>query len=119
MYEKAIANYEREFSLIGEPQEALAVLRKAYETGGAKAYWLAHVELLKARSKRTYVSPIFIAFDYAELRDNEKALDWLEKAYVDRSGWLLELNVDPSWDNIRTDQRFKSLVNRVKSASLN
>jgi len=102
---------------MGESPQTLAGLREAYKSSGIKAYWLAHVELLKARSKRTYVSPIFIAMDYAELGDHDKVVEWLNKAYVDRSGWLLELEIDPTWNKVRTDPRFQSIVRQVKASN--
>ena len=113
MYEQAIANYEREFALMGESAQTLAGLREAYKSSGIKAYWLAHVELLKARSKRTYVSPIFIAMDYAELGDHDKVVEWLNKAYADRSFYIALLNFEQTLDNLRPDPRFKELLRRA------
>jgi hypothetical protein len=38
---------------------------------------------------------------------------WLNKAYDERSGWLLELKTDPVWDNIRAEPRVDDLRKRV------
>ena len=49
-----------------------------------------------------------------EEREKEQALAWLEKAYEDRSGWLaLWLKVDPKFDGLRADERFRDLLRRV------
>ena len=50
---------------------------------------------------------------YANLGDNEQALVWLEKAFEERHSWLGELEVEPTWDNLRSDPRFQNLMQRV------
>jgi hypothetical protein len=91
----------------------VTALRQAYKQSGLRGYWQWHIELLKEQSKRAYVSPIFIAMDYAELGERDQAFAWLGKAFEERSGWLLEVKVDPAWDKLRTDSRFDGLIQRV------
>ena len=118
MYEPAVTANERGFTLAGEDPRAVAALREAYQTSGMNGYRRKHIDLLKERSTRTYVSPIWIAMDYASLGDKERAFEWLEKAYAERAGWLLELRIDPTWDPLRTDPRFKELLERVRNARI-
>ena len=115
MYEEALRISEREMTLSGEEPQTIESLRNAYRDGGINRYRLAHAEFLKVKSTRTYISPLFIAMDYARGGDTEKAFEWLEKAYIERASWLLELSIDPNWDNVRDDPRFKSLVERIKN----
>ncbi|HET8548030.1 MAG TPA: hypothetical protein VFL57_08500 [Bryobacteraceae bacterium] len=49
----------------------------------------------------------------AGLGDKAEALAWLEKAYDDRSFFLTALNVDPRFDHLRAELRFRALVERV------
>jgi hypothetical protein len=44
---------------------------------------------------------------------NEEAFFWLEQALEERAELLLFLGIDPIFDNLRQDQRFKALQNRV------
>ena len=57
------------------------------------------------------------AYNFAEiyigLGDKEQALASLEKAYADRSMLLTFLKVDPEFDSLRSDPRFKDLLRRV------
>ncbi len=69
-------------------------------------------ELLE-RSGRSYVEPISVAVIYAGLGDKENALQWLEKAYVERSVGLLTLRVHPIFDALRSAPRFQDLLRRV------
>jgi len=117
MHEDAVRTVERQLMLSGEDPQKIASLRKAFSTAGIQGFRRAHVEFLKEKSRRTYIAPIFIAMDYAEIGQNERAFEWLEKAYADRSGWLLELTIDPTWDTVRNDPRFKSLLERICTGS--
>ena len=51
-----------------------------------------------------------LAVVYAGLNDRDRALEWLEKAYMERSGGLLQIKGDLIFDPIRSDERFKSLL---------
>jgi hypothetical protein len=53
-----------------------------------------------------------IALIYTGLGEKDLAFAWLEKAYVERTGRLLELP-DPAFDSLRSDPRFLNLVKRI------
>ncbi len=66
------------------------------------------------RETRTqYVSARGIAVVYTGLGEKEQALAWLEKAYQERSGWLVWMKTDARLDALRSDPRFQQLVKRV------
>ena len=56
-----------------------------------------------------------IARVYAGLGQNDEAMRWLEKAYLARSAWLIQLalKVDSRWDALRSDARFQDLLRRI------
>jgi hypothetical protein len=54
-----------------------------------------------------------IAVTYTRLGDKDKAFRWLQKAYEDRNSEMAFLNVEPFWDPLRSDPRFRDLVHRV------
>jgi hypothetical protein len=58
-----------------------------------------------------------IASLYAGLGDKDQALAWLEKAYAQHSNELTALKVDPGYDNLRSDPRFRTLLHRVGLAN--
>ena len=50
---------------------------------------------------------------YAGLDEKDEAFAWLEKAYQERSWWLVWIKMEPMVDNLRSDSRFKDLMRRV------
>jgi hypothetical protein len=52
------------------------------------------------------------------LGEPDKALAELETAFESRAGWILPfLKVDPLFDPLRADPRFRDLVARIASAA--
>jgi len=71
------------------------------------------IEELNGLSKRMYVDPYFLAEIYTALGERDHAFQELEKAYDQRSSWLVWLKVEPKFDSLRSDPRFKDLLRRV------
>jgi hypothetical protein len=71
------------------------------------------IRILTEGSKQDYICPIALATNYAVLGEREKAFEWLEKAYEERAPGLLDLDLDPDYDNLRTDKRFYDLKRRI------
>jgi hypothetical protein len=60
------------------------------------------------------VAPYNVAVIYAGLGEKDKAFDWLNRAYDDRSYLLAAyLNTDSRLDNLRTDARFEQLRRKM------
>jgi tetratricopeptide (TPR) repeat protein len=95
-------------------QQEMAEMRKAYETAGSSAYFQKENEFRQKRlTKGKYESPLRIALNYALAGADSKALDWLEKAAEERTPWLPELKMDPTWDSLRSNPRFIMLLKKV------
>jgi tetratricopeptide (TPR) repeat protein len=98
---------------VGQSAGAEQALRDAFKQGGTEGFVRKHIEVLQEESKRGYVSPYFIAIDYGLLGDKEGVFEWLEKAYEERSSWLVEVRVDPLWNFVRADPRYTDLLRRI------
>jgi serine/threonine-protein kinase len=68
---------------------------------------------LEAHAAIGYVSPVAFATILLGLGDVEKAIDWAERAFDDRRGWLAYMNVNPLMDPMRGHPRFEALVRRM------
>jgi TolB-like protein/DNA-binding winged helix-turn-helix (wHTH) protein/Flp pilus assembly protein TadD len=84
-----------------DANRVLRRLQEIWERQGRAPAW--HT----ARSP--YVCPYEVAGVYAQLGETDRAFDWLDKAYRNRS-CLYWLRVDPRFDSIRSDPRFQELL---------
>src|SRR5580700_11360547 len=103
---------ERQFEL-DHNAEALAAARRAYAKGGQKAVAQWEATVTKARSRKEYVSPWEIAQDVALTRDKEETLKYLEAAYREHSSRLINIQNEPVFDFLHSDQRYQSLVKKI------
>jgi hypothetical protein len=51
---------------------------------------------------------------YIGLGERDHALEWLERAYQDRSAYMVYAKTDPLLDPLRSDPRFISLLHRMR-----
>lgn len=109
---EAIAEFQRAKQLSDFPQ-TLAALGCAYAASGNRTEALKLLAEMKERSKRTYVPPYDMATLYLGLGDKEQAMTWLEKAYEERSWWLVFIKVEPWLDGLRSEPHFQALIRRM------
>lgn len=112
-YQQAIAELQKAASISHDSPQMLGALGYAYSVAGQKSEAEKVLGQLMDQSKKQYVSPFYVAIVYAGLRENERALDWLEKAYQDRSNGVVFIKVDPQLDGLRTIPRFQALLRRL------
>lgn len=70
------------------------------------------MELEKQRSAR-FVPAYDIALVRLGLGETAAALDWLNEAVVEHSGWIAYLKVEPRLDSLRQMPEFIELLDRV------
>ena len=81
---------------------------------GQRAQAEALLGELVAQSRREYVSAVALATLYLGLGEISQALDWTERAYDERRGWLAYLKVNPLFDPLRGEPRFEALVKKMR-----
>ncbi len=114
----------------GKHKEGLGELQKAADLSGDSPLYMAQVGVglalagerkealrvireLQDISSKHYVSPYGVAQIYAALNDKEQTYKWLDTACRDRAVWMSYLAVDPVFDSIRSEARFRDLLRRV------
>jgi serine/threonine protein kinase/Tfp pilus assembly protein PilF len=111
MYKEGIAEIEKELVISPNSPAALAQLGYGYALEGKRAEAQKVLDQLNERSKQRYVSPANRAFIYAGLGDKDRAFEWLEKGYAERSVGAIKVN--PAYDPLRSDPRFADLLRRM------
>jgi TolB-like protein len=116
-YSEAIQEWKIGAQLEGDKNysELAAALDLGYRSGGkAGALRKAiEVELAQIKAKSGYVSPYGVAYNYADLGDNEHAFEWLDTAYQQHDSGLLGIRTDPPFDSVRSDPRYAQLVRKI------
>src|SRR5204863_10132976 len=113
----------------GSPRDAIPLMQRALDLGGRNTLLIATWGYLNARvgnrdealramdelrkKSSKYVLPLFLARIHAALGENDKAFQYLEQVYADRSESIVWLKVDPSFVPLRKDRRFAALIKRV------
>ena len=92
---------------------ALSALGHAYAIAGKKQKAQQILGQLTEQAKRGYVSPYDLAVLHAGLDDKERAFELLDKAYQERSAFLIHMQWDPRFNNLRSDPRFAQLTRRI------
>ena len=113
MYPEAISEFRKALELSDGDTNELAALGHAYAVSHQETDARKILQELRERSKQTYVQPMSMALIHIGLSEKDQAFDWLQKAYEDRSAWLVYLKLDPFFDSIRSDPRFIELMRRV------
>jgi len=85
----------------------------AYARSGQKDKGMEILKELNQLGAQRFVSAYCQALVYLGLRDDDKAIDWLEKAYNEGSIWLCWLKVDPVYDPLRSNPRFQALYKKM------
>ncbi len=65
---------------------------------------------LETVAKERYVPPYAMAFITLGLGEKDATFEWLERALAAHDVHLMFLTVDPKWDPLRQDPRFKALL---------
>jgi len=110
----AIPELRKAVDLSHQSPLMVSALAHAYARSGNKAEAEELLSDMTAQSKKQYVSPYYFAIVYVGLGENEKAMDWLDKAVVDRSNGLVFMKVEPELDNLRSNPRFIALQQKLK-----
>ena len=138
IYQKALAleptfainhlNSAQIYGLKREYEKALDEIKQAELTMKDDPLVPVYRSLIYAQMKRTaearqllaqvtaspkYVRPHLIAQVYAVLGQPNEAFAWLEKADKERGTFILTINVEPDFENLRTDPRYADLLRRL------
>lgn len=114
----------------GQPAKAVVELTRAQELGGAHidegllvmAYALSGQrakarsmqQAMETRGRDSYVSPYAMVFGAIGLGETAQALGWLEKAAEEKSLPVKWIGVDPLFDRLRAEPRFRALLKRMR-----
>jgi TolB-like protein/Tfp pilus assembly protein PilF len=114
-YELSLEQWRKSATLANDHDE-LAIAEEAskvFAQSGMRASVQREIELKKELSKRRYVDPADIAYDYAILGDKEQTFAWLDKARAEKSGALENIKIVRSMEPLHSDPRYLDLLKQL------
>jgi tetratricopeptide (TPR) repeat protein len=109
-YPEAIAELKAAVGDGAPSDDDLASLGRVYARQGKKQEAEKILDELVRRSKKRYVSPVYLATIYTELGERERALTALEQAYQEHDPYIIYLKVDPTLDSLQSELRFQAVL---------
>jgi len=112
-YAEALQAMRKAQQLLRSNTALVADIGHVYAMSGDSSAAMKVLTQLNESSKSTYVNAFEVALIYLALGKRNEALQWLDRAYRERSDMLIYVNADPRLDSIRSDPKFVELAHRV------
>lgn len=101
----------------GEWSVLVAARGFTYGIAGMAGEAQAVLQEMEALSKLRFVTSYGVALVHAGLGQIDQAFRWLDRAFDERSHWLVWLRLDPLWKSLHADPRFATPVSRMRFPS--
>lgn len=115
LYNEAGGYYKRSIDLLGGDEkysQPLVYLAATYAKMPEKRNE-ARAILTRIEAMNGYKSPALLAAVYAALEDKDKAMELLERSYIDRDLLLRFIGTGYEYDDLRDEPRFIDLTKRI------
>jgi serine/threonine-protein kinase len=113
-YPEALAMLEKGRSLSGDVPSVLSAMGQVLALSGDRAGAQGVLAKLTARAAEVHTASTCFAVLHMGLGENERALDWLEKACDQRELSVCTIGAHPLYDPLRTHPRFQAILRRLR-----
>jgi TolB-like protein/DNA-binding winged helix-turn-helix (wHTH) protein/Flp pilus assembly protein TadD len=113
MDSEAISTSIRLLKTVGAPPAMVSAGSRGAVESGLKGYWKALLPFIPDNLAQGNIDALDAAIAYTYAGDDDKAMMWLEKAVEARCFGVTYLGVNPTFDRLRSDSRFISLLTRT------
>jgi eukaryotic-like serine/threonine-protein kinase len=110
----AIASLERAKVLTGDSPEVESALGVAHALAGDSSAATRSLDRLVERARTRYISPVLLAQIHVALKNEDRALGYLQLGYQSRATEMALLDVRPVFDPLRLRPEFRDLVRRIR-----
>jgi tetratricopeptide (TPR) repeat protein len=114
--DEGLAELEKSVTLAPDNTLYLAQLGEAYALAGKVEQAREVLHQLEQLSQQRYVSPYHMAYVYTGLGEQDRAMDWLERAYDERGGSVYGIKGSFLFTTLRPHPRFQALLKKMNLA---
>ncbi|HYL60981.1 MAG TPA: protein kinase [Candidatus Methylomirabilis sp.] len=111
--QEAVAELQTSMRLSKGAPQSVSALGYAYAVSGKTDEAMAIINQLKHSTQGDYLPAYYIAIVETGLGKKGEAIAFLESAFRNRSGELPEAKTESMLESLRTDPRFRSLIDRM------
>lgn len=112
-FEQALEQYRESWKYSGGSSAARSHTGRVLARLGRKQEALEVLSDLRQLSRERHISAVDFAMVHLGLGEEETALDYLYRAYGDRSSRLMWVGVDPFFERLRGNERYRALMRRL------
>ncbi|MGQ0641229.1 MAG: BTAD domain-containing putative transcriptional regulator [Gemmatimonadaceae bacterium] len=113
LYDEAVQEYLEVARRRGATAHELAELRTAYNSGGMRAFWRRWLEMDERQSSGS-PDPLRVARIYSRIGDADRAIQWLERAYIERIPGVAFVKVDSDLRSLHGAPRVARILREMK-----
>jgi len=105
----------RAYQSSGSAPESIERFRRAYLKGGYEGFWRMQLEIAREWAERHPETALSLNYAriFLRLHDEEAAFNYLRVAFEEGDPDLFDLTVDPLYDPIRQDPRFRNFLKQL------
>ena len=112
-HRKGFSELQKAYASSGGEVAAVTCMGVTHAFAGNKKAAEKELAKLQRLSRLRYVPAVYFAFIHVALNDLDRAFESFHKAYEERSSYLIFLNVQPSFEKLRSDPRYEALSSRM------
>jgi tetratricopeptide (TPR) repeat protein len=117
-FDEAIAETRKVVDLARRSPASIALLTQIYARAGMRPEAMSTLNELIELSRSQYVSPVSFYATYFWFGDADKGFEWLDRAVQERSNGVAYMAVDSFFDPLRTDARYRRVLDRIGLANV-
>jgi serine/threonine-protein kinase len=115
VFDSAEARLQAARALMGNHPDVLGRLGYVYALSGRRHKARAIADTLRSHYKKGQTDePYDLAVVYTALGEKDRAIDWLDTAYAERSTWVPFAKVSPELDSLRAEPRFRAFLKKLR-----
>jgi serine/threonine-protein kinase len=111
--DEAVAAFQRGIQLVPDSRMLRGALGRVFALSGKPSKAKQIIREIEESARQRYASPFEPGMIYFALGDHDRGFECLVKAQEERCFELISVNIDPRFDNLRSDSRLRAIASQI------